>query len=71
MKKRVTSLIELEKVLREKLQETDKSLREIEGETGLSSSRLGDFKNGKYGFPLPKLNTLANYFEVYFRIENW
>ena len=67
----VRSLFELEEVLREKLRDRDLSFGGLERETEIARSRLSDFKNYKLDFPLSKLNRLAKYFGVKFRLENW
>jgi len=67
----IRNLDNLEKILRQKVIDSEISINKIAKITGLPQSRLSDFKNGKWNFPLRKLNTLANYFEVKFRLENW
>jgi predicted XRE-type DNA-binding protein len=69
--KPIRTLDELEEALRQKVRDTDQTLQKISQATGIAQSRLSDFKNGRWNFPMRKLNTLANHFEVRFRLENW
>ena len=71
MSRIIKGFYELETELRDRLQNRSESMYLIAEKTGISKSRISDFKNGKFDFRLPKLNKLANYFGVKYRIENW
>ena len=69
--KLVKSVAALEKALRDRLNDGKVPTNQVARETGIPNSRLIDFKRAKREFSIHRLNVLANYFGVKFRIENW
>jgi len=64
------TLEELEERIRNRLQETDQSLRGIAAETGISPTHLINFKNSKRNLSFPNLHILAQHFGIKYNLKN-
>jgi transcriptional regulator with XRE-family HTH domain len=69
--KPVTNYTELESSVRQALNESDLSLREIEKVTEISKTHLANFKNKQRNISFPNLTKLADYFKIRYNLKNY
>lgn len=65
-----TSKAELQKLLRERISQSELSYRQLAALTRISKTRLREFEQDIAAISLETLMTLADYFELDYRIES-
>lgn len=66
-----SNIEELEKKLREKMHETDSSIRAVARHSGISKTLLSDFRKGDRNMSFQNLHILASHFGVTYNIKNY